>query len=173
MTTWTLDTAHSTIGFKVKHLMISTVRGSFVDFEGTINAPDESLDKAQMNFSAEVASISTNNKARDEHLQSEDFFQATEFPRVTFESTEVQATENHLAITGNLTMRGVTKEIQLKGEVLGVGGGMQGEKVLALDMNGSINREDFGLMWNQALETGGIAVSKEVVLDIHLEAKVL
>lgn len=171
MKTWTIDPSHSEIAFKVKHLMISTVRGNFTTFEGSMKASDDTFNDAEISFSADVASINTKDAGRDGHLQGEDFFNAAEFPKVTFTSTKVTRSGDDLTIDGDLTMRGITKPISLKANVGGIGNGMDGKRVAGFEITGSVNRQDFGLTWNAALETGGVVVSDEVKFDIHIEAK--
>jgi polyisoprenoid-binding protein YceI len=171
MKTWTIDASHSEIAFKVKHLMISTVRGHFGSFEGSMTASDDTFNDATINFSADVASITTKDANRDGHLQSEDFFNAAEFPKVTFTSSKVTRSGDDLAIDGDLTMRGITQPVTLKAIVGGIGTGMDGKRVAGFEITGSVNRQDFGLTWNATLETGGVVVSDEVKFDIHIEAK--
>ena len=172
MKTWNIDTAHSEIGFKVKHLMISTVRGLFSSFEGAISAEDESFDNGQISFSADVSSIDTKNAQRDGHLKSADFFDAENFPKLTFSSTSVKNVgDNNLEITGDLTMRGVTKSVSLNASVTGVVKGMDGAKVAGFEISGKINRSEFGLVWNAPLETGGVVVSDSVTIEALIEAK--
>lgn len=172
MKTWTIDIAHSEIGFKVKHLMISTVRGLFEKFEGSVSAEDETFNNAQIDFSAEIASLTTRNAQRDAHIHSPDFFDEANFPKLTFASTSVKAgAEGKLEIVGDLTMRGVTKSITLDGALTGVGNDLYGGHVAAFEVSGKINRQDFGVSWNAVLEAGGVAVSDTVVLEATIEAK--
>jgi polyisoprenoid-binding protein YceI len=171
MSTWNLDQAHSTIGFKVKHLMVSTVRGMFTDFTGTIESSDDSFENAHVHFTAQTASIHTANTMRDDHLKSADFFDAAQFPTVSFASTSFVKNGNGFTMTGDLTMHGVTKSVTLQVTSDGIGNGMDGKRVAGFDITGTINRQDFGLTWNAALETGGVVVSEEVAFDIHVEAK--
>ncbi len=172
MKTWNIDTAHSEIGFKVKHLMISTVRGLFSSFEGSISAQDESFDNGQISFSSDVSSIDTKNAQRDGHLKSADFFDAENFPKLTFSSTSVKNVgDNNLEITGDLTMRGVTKSVSLNASVTGVVKGMDGAQVAGFEISGKINRSEFGLVWNAPLETGGVVVSDSVTIEALIEAK--
>lgn len=133
MKTWNIDSTHSEIGFKVKHLMISTVRGLFSSFEGFISAEDESFDNGQISFSADANSIDTKNAQRDGHLKSADFFDAENFPKLSFSSTSVKNTgDNKLEIIGDLTMRGVTKSVNLTAQITGVAKGMDGAQVAGL-----------------------------------------
>lgn len=171
MKTWTIDTAHSEIAFKVKHLMIATVRGTFGVFEGSATAEDDTFANAAITFSADIASISTKNAQRDGHLVSPDFFDAVAFPKLTFVSTSVIATGSDLEIAGNLTIKGVTKPIALKAMFNGIGTGMDGKRVAGFDIVGTLNRNDFGLTWNAPLEAGGVVVSETVNLEVSIEAK--
>ncbi|MDR3519861.1 MAG: YceI family protein [Candidatus Pacebacteria bacterium] len=173
MHTWIIDTAHSEIGFKVKHLMVSTVRGQFTNFTGNIKSGDD-LTKAEITFSAEIASINTNNAMRDGHLQSPDFFDAAKFPTLSFNSTKINKTDNtDYVVTGELSMHGVTKEISFDAKSNGTSTNMQKEKVMGFEISGALSRKDFGLTWNAPIEQGGVVVSDEVKLDINIECKEL
>jgi polyisoprenoid-binding protein YceI len=172
MKTWNIDVAHSEIGFKVKHLMVSTVRGSFGVFEGSISAEDETFDNATIVFSADVASLTTKNEGRDAHIHSADFFDQAQFPKVSFVSTSVKAKgDGVLDIVGDFTMKGVTKSITLMGKLTGVADDLYGGHVAAFEVTGTINRQDYGVSWNAALEAGGVAVSDAVTLEALIEAK--
>ena len=172
MKTWNIDVSHSEIGFKVKHLMVSTVRGSFGVFEGHISAEDETFDNASIAFSADVASLTTKNEGRDAHLHGTDFFDEAQFPKVTFVSTSVKASEGGaLEIVGDFTMKGVTKSVTLAGKLTGVATDLYGGHVAAFEVSGSLNRQDYGVSWNAALEAGGVAVSDTVTLEAIIEAK--
>jgi polyisoprenoid-binding protein YceI len=171
MSTWKLDKAHTTIEFKVKHLMVSSARGSFTLFEGTITSPDDSFENAQAEFTAQTASVTTNNDIRDGHLKSAEFFDVEKFPTISFVSKSFTKKGSGFEIIGDLTMKGVTKEITFSATTEGVGTGMDGGRIVGFDITGSINRQDFGLSWNKTLETGGAVVGDIVTLDIHVEAK--
>lgn len=171
MTTWIIDSAHTEIGFKIKHLVISTVRGMFKTYEGTITAADDTFNDAVITFSADVASITTHNEMRDGHLLSADFFDAEKFPKLTFQSTKVVRNGNVLNITGDLTIKDVTKSIELTATVHGTTVGPDGKPVAAFDLTGTIERADFGLTWNTAIETGGFAVGDTVTFDMSIETK--
>ena len=173
MTTWIIDTAHSEIGFKIKHLMVSTVRGQFNKFEGSIKTEDTDLTKAQIEFSAEVSSINTNNEMRDGHLQSPDFFDAAKFPTLSIKSTKISKTDDtDYVVTGELTMHGVTKEISFDAKFNGLTNTDKGG-VMGFEISGALSRKDFGLTWNAPIEKGGVVVSDEVKLDINIESKEL
>ena len=172
MKTWNIDNAHSEISFKVKHLMVSNVRGKFNSFEGKIELPEEDLTKAVISFSAETKSIDTGNSMRDGHLQSPDFFNSAEFPTLTFVSTSItNKSGNDFTVTGDLTMHGITKEIVLATTFNGKVAGMDGLEVMSFEITGALSRKDFGLTWNAPIEQGGVVVSDEVKLDINAEFK--
>lgn len=170
MNTWNIDKAHSEIGFKIKHLMISTLRGQFSAFDGTISLPDEDLTQAEINFTADTSSIKTGNTMRDDHLKSADFFNINEFPILTFNSDIIKKIEeNKYMVTGQLTMHGITKEINLDTTFNGMVTGMDGNKVMSFEILGSLSRSLFGLTWNAPIEQGGVVVSDEVKLEINAE----
>lgn len=166
---WNLDTTHSAAEFAVKHLMISTVKGHFKTFtgEGETNA-DGKLTSAALSIDA--ASLSTNVDARDAHLRSADFFDSEKYPKITFKSTKIDQKGTDITITGDLTMHGVTKPVTLTGEHTAAVTDPWGNQRSALAVTSKINRKDWGLHWNQALEAGGIAVGEEVKLSIEFEA---
>ena len=159
-TVWAVDPTHSEISFKVKHMMISTVRGSFGNFEATIEAEKEDLSDATFGFSADIASINSNNEDRDNHLKSDEFFNAEAYPKMVFKSTSFDGE----TITGNLTIRDVTKEISLKADINGVAVDPYGQTKAGLEITGEINRKDFGLNWSAVTEAGNIVVSDKVTL---------
>ena len=170
MNTWNIDTAHSEIGFKIKHLMISTVRGKFNKFSGDIKTPDEDLTKAKISFTAQAASIDTGNEMRDKHLASADFFNATEFPTLSFQSENITKKDtNDFLVTGEFTMHGITKEISFDAKFNGISTDMQKNKLMAFEISGTLSRKEFGLTWNAPTEQGGVVVSDEVKLDINVE----
>jgi polyisoprenoid-binding protein YceI len=172
MTTWHIDPAHSEISFKVKHLMVSTVKGMFTRFEGTVEAPDEDYTKAVISFSAKSESISTNQAQRDEHLKSADFFEVEKFPILTFSSTLIsKLSDTEYKVEGDLTMHGVTKEVAFNATMHGIGKGMDGVEVAGVEAHGILSRKDFGLVWNAPLEAGGVVVSDEVGFEFNLELK--
>lgn len=157
----TIDYTHSEIGFKVKHLMISTVRGNFGAFNGEISGNGE------LSFSLEVDSINTNNSDRDAHLKGSDFFDVENHPRITFTAKNVDITSGLVA--GELTIKGITKELIMTSEYNGVSVDPWGNTKHGLEVIGKINRSDFGLTWNAPLETGGVLVSDEVTFNIDLQ----
>ena len=172
MTNWKIDPAHTEIAFKVKHLMISNVRGYFKEFDGTIMMSDDNFINASISFTANTSSVDTNNSMRDEHLRSADFFETEKFPTLSFVSKSITSLgENNFNVAGDLTMHGVTKEIALETILNGRVVDAYGSNVISFDINGSLNRTDFGLVWNAAIETGGVIVSEEVKLEINAEFK--
>lgn len=171
MATWKMDTAHSEVKFKVRHLVISTVTGNFNKFSGTAESNKEDFTDAKITFEADVDSIDTKNEQRNGHLKSPDFFDAENHPKITFTSKSLtKKSLDEYELTGNLTIRDTTKEVKLaavyNGTVKGFGGSFD---VAAFEINGKINRQDFGLKWNALTETGGIVVSDDVKLEILTE----
>ena len=164
-TTWAIDNAHSEITFKVRHMMIASVTGKFETFTATAETEGDDFTTAQVRFSAETASVNTHAADRDNHLRSADFFDSENHPEMTFESTSI--TEN--TMTGNLSIRGITKPITLKLEHGGMGKDPWGNTRIGFSVNGKINRKDFGLNWNAALEAGGVLVSEEVALNAEIQ----
>lgn len=174
MKTWTIDVAHSEIGFTVKHLLISTVRGRFTAFEGSLSASDETFSDAVVAFSADAASITTNNAMRDQHLQSPDFFDTANNPKIIFASKSFTANgDKKFVVVGDFTMRGVTNEITLDAIFNGAITDAYGKRVLSFDLSGTIKRTDYGVSWNAALEAGGLSVSEDVQLEATVELKEL
>lgn len=169
--TYNLDPYHTTIGFKVKHLMIANVKGDFEKFKGSVVIDEKDITKSKVNVSIEIASINTNIAKRDEHLRSGDFFDAARYPLMTFESTKVErAGGDKLKVTGNLTIRGVTKQI-----IMAVDGpsaeikSPQGVVKRGASAVATINRQDFGVSWNKSLDAGGVVVGDEVQISIEAE----
>ena len=170
MTTWKIDPAHSEINFKVKHLVVSTVRGNFDNFDATIETNKDDFSDAKFSFEADVNSINTNNDQRDAHLKSVDFFDAENHPKMTFESTSVKALSDHeMEVKGNLSLRGVTKEITLNVIYNGVVSGFGDAKVAGFEVSTKLNRFDYDLKWNALTEAGGVVVSNEVKIEILAE----
>lgn len=169
-TSWVIDPTHSEVQFKVKHLVISTVTGSFKSFEGSLQTEGNSFDGASIQFTADVNSIDTNMEQRDGHLKSADFFDAENFPTLSFVSTSfVQKGDEDFTLTGDLTLRGVTKSVTL---AVSYGGQMvdfYGNTKAGFELNGKINRKDFGLNWGAVTEAGGVVVSDEVKLHFNIQ----
>lgn len=167
-TKWGLDPMHSEINFKVKHMMIANVTGGFTKFNVNAVTEGDDFSKAKIDFIADVDSITTHNEQRDGHLKSPDFFDANKFPNVKFESTSmVKKNDDEFHLNGNLTIKGVTKPVSLNVNFGGIGKDPYGNTKAGFTIEGKINRKDFGLNWNAALETGGVLVGEE--LKIHSE----
>lgn len=167
---WQTDYSHSDIQFKVRHMMISKVRGRFEEFEATIDFDPENPTNTTVEVSVPLASINTRDEKRDDHLKSADFFDVENYPHMTFKSTRVeQDDEHHGRLIGDLTIRGVTKEVTLDVEYAGMAKSPWGTMSAGFSASGQLNRKDFGLNWNAALETGGVLVGDEVEINIEVE----
>ncbi|MEK5184802.1 YceI family protein [Solibacillus sp. FSL W7-1324] len=170
MTTFTVDQTHSTIGFEVKHMMVSKVKGQFNQYSANVEAADlTDLSTASINFELDVASINTNNEDRDNHLKSADFFSTDEFGKITFTATNIVKDGDDYKVTGDLTIKDVTKPVTFEVEYGGKGTNPWGVEVYGFEAETKINREDFGLTWNAALETGGVLVGKDIKIKVELE----
>ncbi len=170
MAQWTLDTAHSEIEFKVKHMMISTVKGSFQDFGVTVDNASDKLDNGQVVVDIKTESINTKNEQRDQHLKSGDFFDASSFPEIKFVSTSItKEDDDEYKIAGDLTIKDVTKPVTFKAEFGGIGKDPWGHQKAGYTVTGKINRSEFGLTWNATLETGGVMVSDDVKFQADLQ----
>jgi polyisoprenoid-binding protein YceI len=169
--TYAFDASHSHVGFKVRHLMVSKVRGRFADFEGTVTIADNPLESS-VEVVVQLASIDTKDAGRDEHLRGADFFNVETNPTMTYSSTGVRESgKGAFVVDGNLTLNGITKPVSLALELEGVTTDPWGNLRAGFNATTSIDREDFGLTWNQALETGGVMVAKKV--DIEIEAEIV
>jgi len=162
MALWKLDPTHSELQFKVKHLVISTVTGSFRQFDASVEAAQEDFSDAKISFSADINSIDTNNEQRDGHLKSDDFFAASQFPQMTFEGKSFSKTADGHQLTGLLTIRGVSKEVSLNVEYGGIVTDPYGQVKAGFELQGKISRKDFGLTWDAVTEAGNVVVSNEV-----------
>ncbi len=167
---WTIDTAHSVVEFAVKHMMFATSKGRFADVTGTITLDNEQIENSAVDVTIGAASINTHDEKRDGHLRSADFFDVENHPALTFRSTGVARDGDDLEITGDLTIRGVTRPVVLKAEFNGQGVNPWGQQVLSYSAKTKVNRTEFGLNWNAALETGGFLVGEEVKIAIELQA---
>jgi len=168
--TWNIDTAHSGVHFSVRHMVISKVRGSFGSFAGTVTWDDADPRASAVEATLDVGSIDTGVGQRDDHLRSPDFFDAQQFPQIAFKSRGVEPKgTDRLRVTGDLTIHGVTREVDLDVELGGRAKDPWGNERAGFSATGKLNRADFGLHWNQALETGGVVVSDEVKLSIDVE----
>lgn len=164
-TNWSIDTAHSEITFKVKHMMISTLSGEFKDFQATAKTNGDVFTNAEIEFSAKIDSVNTNNADRDAHLKGDDFFNAEKFPELKFKSKSFDGEK----LVGDLTIRDVTKEITLDADFNGVAEDMYGQTKAGIEMSGAINRKDFNLTWSAVTEAGNVIVSDKVRLIMNVE----
>lgn len=170
MATYKIDTAHSEISFKVKHLMITNVTGTFTKFNATMETEAADFSDAKISFEAETNSISTNNEQRDGHLKSDDFFAADKFPTLSFQSTHfTKEGDETYSLTGDLTIRDTTKPVKLNVEYGGTVTDSYGQVKSGFEISGKINRKDFGLTWGAVTEAGGIVVSDEVKLNLAIQ----
>ena len=167
--TWTIDKAHSDVTFRIKHLM-SKVTGSFADFDGTITTDFANLGASSVSFTVQATSIDTKNADRDKHLRSADFFDVEKFPTISFASSRITKTgDDSFDVTGTLTMHGVSKEITLPVTFLGAAQDPWGNTKAGFEIDTTLSRTDFGIVWNKALETGGFLLGDEVEVTINLE----
>lgn len=170
MATWTIAPTHSEVQFKIRHLLISTVSGSFKKFEGTVESERDDFSDAKIQFTAEAASVFTNNKKRDARLKSDDFFNAEKYPKITFVSTEVITEgKDEYMLKGNLTMRDVTKPVRLDVDYGGTTVDSYGQTKAGFEITGKIDRQDYGLKWSAITEVGGIVVSDDVRLIMSIQ----
>ena len=170
VTTWKIDPAHSSVEFSVRHLMISTVKGRFADVTGTVKTDDSDPTKGEVDVTIAVASIDTREAQRDAHLRSADFFDADHVPTMTFHSTRVEGVKgNTFKLVGDLRIRGVSREVALDVTAEGRGKDPWGGERAGFSAVTTIKRSDYGLTWNQILETGGVAVSDEIKITIDAE----
>jgi polyisoprenoid-binding protein YceI len=167
--TWRLDPAHSQVAFAVRHLAISKVRGVFEDFDVTVTTTENPAD-VTVEASIEIASINTKQAQRDEHLRTSDFFAAAEYPQMKFVSTAFQlAADNSFALDGELTLRGITKAVRLRGEFGGIVTNEYGQIKAGVEASTKINRHDFGISWNAVQEAGGVTLADEVTISFDLQ----
>lgn len=167
--TWDLDPSHSTVGFSVRHLGLSKVRGTFPAFTGVVTIAEDPT-ASSVEVAIEVASIDTRDAGRDDHLRTNDFFDAPNHPTMTFRSTEVRGGGSDWQVTGDLTIRGVTKQVVLDATFEGTAADPWGNSRAAFTATTEVDREDFGMTWNTPLEAGGLLVGKKVKIEIEAEA---
>ena len=165
-----IDNSHTTVGFSVKHMMITNVKGDFKTYDGMIDFDKDKKTFKVLKASIDTNSIDTANEKRDEHLKSEDFFASEKFPKMTFEMTSYKTNGDEGEVTGNLTIRGITKAIKLKVEDISTIKDFKGQNRVGFTLEGKINRLDYDLKWNKLLEAGGVAVAEDVKIIIDIEA---
>ena len=169
-TKWVLDSTHSDLGFKIKHLMITNVSGSFKNFQGEVETEGEDFSTAQINVTVDMASISTNNEQRDEHLRNSDFFEVENHPELTFKSTRIEKVDSDtFTLNGELTLKGITKPVKLNVEYNGVTKDPWGGERAGFVITGKINRSDWGVNFNGVLETGGLMLGEEVKINSEVQ----
>jgi polyisoprenoid-binding protein YceI len=168
---WTIDPTHSHVGFSVKHMMVTTVRGQFKTYSGNVQLDTEDFTRSRFEGSVEVSSIDTGNADRDNHLRNNDFFDAPNHPQITFRSTGVERrSDSDYVVRGDITIRGITKPVALDVEYHGTSKNPYGKTVAGWSARGSLQRKDFGVSFNAVLETGGVAVADKVTLELDLQA---
>lgn len=165
-----IDVSHSYIGFEVQHMVVTTVRGNFNEFSGRIIADEKNLDKSSVKVVIKAGSIDTRTKKRDDHLRSPDFFDVKKYPEITFSSKKVTKRGNGYVIEGTFTLHGVSKEIAIPFTVTGPSKGPWGQTAIGIVGGLTIDRTEYGLKWNKAMETGGVLVSNEVRIVLNIEA---
>ena len=169
--TWKIDASHSSVEFSAKHMMFTTVKGRIGEVEGTIEIDGDAPEAANVNVTMKAASIDTRSEQRDGHLRSADFLDVENYPEITFKSTKISGAKEHFKIAGELTIRGTTKPITLDVTYEGTGIDPWGGERLGFSADAKIDRREFGLTWNQALEAGGVLVSNDIKL--HIDAQLV
>lgn len=164
---YTLDQGHSTLGFSVAHMMVSQITGQFDQYDGTVVYDSNDLANSKINVTIQTASINTRLAKRDEHLQGADFFDAAQFPTMTFVSKNITAN----LIIGDLTIKGITKEVSIPAAILGPVKAMSGSMIIGISGSFKLNRQDYGITWSKTLDQGGVAVGDEVTVNINVEAQ--
>jgi len=168
---WNIDVSHSGVHFTARHMMFAKVHGRFTRWSGTLEVDEQNPAASHVSAEIEAASIDTSEEKRDGHLRSADFFDAEKHPKITFKSTKVEAKgANASRVTGDLTIRGVTKPVTLAVELLGKGKDPWGNERIVFSGSTSVDRKDFGLMWNQVLEAGGVLVGDKIDINLEIEA---
>lgn len=169
-TKWAIDPMHSEVEFKIKHLMISTVTGAFKKFNGTVTKKSDDFENADIQFSMDVNSISTNQEMRDKHLKTAEFFDAEKYPQINFKSTSFKKVkDNNYALIGNLTIKDITKPVEIKADFGGVAKDAQGNLKAGFEVTGTINRKDFGLKSDSVTDTGGMVLGEEIKLVANIQ----
>lgn len=168
---YTIDPAHTRIGFQARHAMVTKVRGQFLDFEGGVHLDPSNPDKSSAHLIIQAKSLTTGNEQRDEHLRSNDFFAMDQYPEIKFNSTKVEKIDDeNLRLTGDLTIRGVTRPVTVDFEYLGAAVDPWGNLRIGFEGKTTINRKDWGVNWNAALEAGGVLVSEKVTIELDVSA---
>lgn len=168
-TKWLIDPMHSEVHFKVKHLVISTVSGTFKTFEGSLESENDDFHNASIEFTLDVNSIDTNQEQRDTHLKSADFFDAEKFPKISFKSVAFEKDDDDYLLTGDLTMKDVTKSVKLNVEYGGTATDFYGNDKAGFEVSGKISRKEFGLTWDGITEAGAIVVGDDIKLQINVQ----
>jgi polyisoprenoid-binding protein YceI len=169
-TVWKLDPSHTLVEFSAKHLMITTVKGRITDIEGTIYADENDLSSSSVDVTLKAATLDTRTEQRDNHLRSADFLDVENFPAITFKSTRIEGDRSEFKLTGDLTIRGVTKPITLDVTFEGQTKDPWGGERIGFSATGKIDRREFGLTWNVLLETGGLTVGNDIKINVEVEA---
>jgi polyisoprenoid-binding protein YceI len=169
-TAWKLDPTHTLVEFSAKHLMITTVKGRITDVEGTIYADEKDPENSSVDVTLKAASLDTRTDQRDQHLRSADFLDVEKYPEIKFRSTRIEGDKQSLRVTGDLTIRNVTKPVTLDVAFEGQTRDPWGGERIGFSASGKIDRRDFGLTWNQALETGGVVVGNDIKINLEIEA---
>jgi polyisoprenoid-binding protein YceI len=169
-TTWTIDASHSGIHFSVRHLVIAKVRGKFTSFKGALELDEADLKRSKVDVSIDIASVNTAEDKRDAHLRSADFFDAEKFPTATFKSTSITQSGDEYLVKGDLSLHGVSREVELRATFEGKGKDPWGGERAAFQAKTTINREDWGMKFNMPLEGGGVVVGTKIELDLEVEA---
>lgn len=170
MAKWAVDLLHSEVHFKIKHLVISTVTGSFKKFDGSFESPEGDFSDAKAHFTIDTASVDTNSGERDQHLRSDDFFNCEKYPQMKFESTSIsKKTDDEYILQGQITIRDITKSIELDVDYGGQTIDLYAQTKAGFDVTGIINRQDFGLKWSAVTDSGGLVVSNDVRLSISVQ----
>jgi polyisoprenoid-binding protein YceI len=167
---WNFDKAHSSIQFTARHMVVTKVRGVFTSWDGDLEFDPENPSASSVNVTIDTASVDTREPKRDAHLRSADFFDVEKYPQLTFKSRKVQLSGNDLTVVGDLTIHGVTREVVLEGEYLGGGKTPNGTQIVGFSVKTHVNRKDYGLHWNVALETGGFLVGEKIEIAVEVEA---
>lgn len=168
-TKWNIDQMHSEVQFKAKHLVISTVTGTFNSFEGGLETEGDDFDGAKATFAIDVNSIDTNVADRDAHLKSDDFFNAEKYPQITFEGALNQVSGEDYKLVGDLTIRDVTKQVELAVEYGGTMVDGYGQTKAGFEISGAVNRKEFGLKWDMVTEAGGVVVGEKIKLNLNIQ----